>query len=806
MSKQCTKCKKTFDDSVMICPDCKMGLITIAGVPEPEKNEEPSPAAEAANKTISLFSVTSEESAERVVEYLNSQGIPSSYNMNLRERNYKINVAPEKSKEALKAYTAFYAIEAKRLKAEEDKRRAEEEAKKRAEEEARRRAEEEARRKAEAEERRKQEEEEKRRRLEEERKRIQAEEIKRAEAEAERVKNEAQRAREEAEAKVREAEEYKKRIQEEAKLKAEQAKAAAQAKIDALKAQAEEARLRAEEAKRAAEEELKARAEEERKRAAEEALRRKEEEERRKKEESEQRVNRFTDLFKQQSNDTQKSTRTSKGFSFDELGKTEESRFGYIPRVDGEAVSSDFKMPETSNFFEDIEPEDGPIFVETEPVEEYNIGDTIVVDAVEVEPGSEEDTEEVKKNDSGDEYSSFFSSIKQEKFNSIFGAQKEEVPKADDEQEDSGIPFFSGNEFAASSGESTFSSPLPAPEDITTPKEEKTPESIFDSFIRKEPEFSLDDDSRYTTEPIVEDIFADNPFTSKDSSKSSSSDNKVFEEVINKDLKKSGADKFKAAFDSKKNSKFGDTDNIDDIDSGIYRGFVPDYHEDDTDDEDTRIAQSMGFDPEAYKKLKAKTEKRAMERKNNPNKAKPKKEKNPDFVVVDEEEDVKLDYTGFVPDYSQKKDDMSFYTSRTEIDYSKYRKGGAQGSSDDSSNSLASLTGTLRSTNSYELNKLFSVEAVKGTSQPKDFTALKSTNFVLALTGGQLNSLFTSWLITNCTKTTAKQFEKATASNEENYDLKIEGIKALLRSNFGKLDEYALDIIVKRFYNKYIDE
>ena len=158
--------------------------------------------------------------------------------------------------------------------------------------------------------------------------------------------------------------------------------------------------------------------------------------------------------------------------------------------------------------------------------------------------------------------------------------------------------------------------------------------------------------------------------------------------------------------------------------------------------------------------VKPYTEKRAMERKNNPKANKPKKEKNPDFVVVDEEEDVKLDYTGFVPDYSNKKDDMSFYTSRTEIDYSKYRKGGAQGSSDDSSNSLASLTGTLRSTNSYELNKLFSVEAVKGSAQPKDFTALKSTNFVLALTGGQLNSLFTSWLITNCTKTTAKQFEK----------------------------------------------
>ena len=105
MSKQCTKCKKTFDDSVMVCPDCKMGLITIAGAPEPAK-EEPAPA-ENVNKTISLFSVTSEESAERVVEYLNAQGIPSSYNMNLRERNYKINVAPEKSKEALKAYTAF---------------------------------------------------------------------------------------------------------------------------------------------------------------------------------------------------------------------------------------------------------------------------------------------------------------------------------------------------------------------------------------------------------------------------------------------------------------------------------------------------------------------------------------------------------------------------------------------------------------------------------------------------------------------------------------------------------------------------
>ena len=168
-------------------------------------------------------------------------------------------------------------------------------------------------------------------------------------------------------------------------------------------------------------------------------------------------------------------------------------------------------------------------------------------------------------------------------------------------------------------------------------------------------------------------------------------------------------------------------------------------------------------------------------------------------------DEVKIEeYQGFVPDYG-KKEDMSNFTSRIEIDYSKYRKGGAAQSGDES-NSLASLSGTLRSTNQYELNKLFSNEAVKNSAQPTDFTALKSTNFMLALTGGQLNSLFTSWLITNCTKTTVKQYEKATASGEENYTNKIEGIKSLIRSNFGKLDEYALDIIVKRFYNKYLDE
>ncbi len=806
MAKQCTKCKKILDDSLTVCPDCKMGLITIAG--EVENNTEPAeaPAPAPAEREISVFSLTNEESAQRVVEYLNEQGINSYYQFVLRERIYKIFVAQSDSKAALRAYTAFYAVEAKRLKAEEDKRRAEEEARRKAEEEARLKAEEEERLRREEEERRIREEEERQKQIEAERIRAQEEAIRAAEEEARRKKEEAERAKAEVEAKIRAAEEAKVKAAEDAKLKAQEAAKAKLAEVERLKAQAEEAKRKAEEAKKRVEEEAKRRAEEERRRLAEEAEKRKAEEELRKKEESEQRRNRFAAGF-MQADDTTRKKKSSTNFFADIERAAEESnrKYDYIPKVDGEPVSSmDGPSSFQNNPFFDIEPEeDGPIFVETEPVAEYDVGDTIVVDAVEVDPNDEPD--EPAPAETEQPAFDFFSNVKQDKFSSLFGTEKKSKPAPTPAPEPKPVDSFFDSAFSTSKPEikpeiKPEPKPEPKPEVKPEVKEEKPEESPFARRYYDEPE-------RYEKpEPsssVVEDMFSGStPFSSK--SGSSSSGNKVVEEVINNDLKKSASDRLKAAVDkgSSKKAPAPELDEFSDLDDSTYRGFVPDYHEEDnSEDADAKLAKSYGFDPEAYKKLKEKTEQRAHDRKVS-GKDRIKKKNNPDFIV---EEEIKIeDYQGFVPDYTNKEEQMKYYTSRTNIDYSKYRKNG--GNKDEQGGSVAGLNGTLRSSSQYELAKLFSNDTLKASAQPQDFTALKSTNFILALTGGQLNSLFTSWLITNCTKTTVKQYEKETASSEDNYNHKIEGIKSLLRSNFGKLDDYALDIIVKRFYNKYLDE
>ncbi len=657
MSKTCPNCKKVYENDVNICPDCNVELTAdVAVASEPEEI-----------KQISVFSLTNEESAQRVIEYMKEQGVEGEYRYNLREKTYKIFVAQPDARNALRACTSFYAEEAKRIKAEEDKLRAEEEARLRAEEEARLAAEEEERR-------RREEEEAERRRLEEEA-------IKKAEEEARLKAEEAERIRLEAEEAIKKAEETARLLEEEAK------RAAEEEERKRLEAEAEELR-------KAEEERLRLEAEEEAKRQAEKERRRK--------------------LFEQ-------TILAAEAEKQEELKKSPD----YIPLVEGETVlEEDF----FSSVIEEV-PEEGPIFVETEPVDEYEVGDTITVDAVDIE----------------------------------FTEEKPEVEKVPETEEEAFSNFLAG--FKKSKNAALFGE---------EPVEEKK------------------------AEPVVEDLFTDNVFAqlekSVEESKIAENNTNVVEEVINDTLKTSDS---KPNFKSKFASKF---ESLEDVDDGTYKGFIPDYSNTTEEDEDIKIAKSYGFDPDEYKKLKEETAKKAQERKNNPlPKEKP---ANKDFMLV--EEAPLEDYRGFVPDYSQRKDaeKMEFYTKRTAIDYSKYRA-----SSDNSDrNSLADLSATLRSSSQTELSKLFENDVLSVSSKPQDYIALKSSSYILALTGGQLNSLFTAWLMTNCTSATVKQYAKDGATPDENYSNKIDGIKNLLKQNFGKLDDDILEIIVKKFYNKYLDE
>jgi hypothetical protein len=712
MSKTCPKCKKVFeDDSLTVCPDCNEELTVVEEVKE--------------IRQVSVFSLTSEEAAQGIIEYMKEQGIEGTYQYSLRERNYKIYVAQPDARAALKACTSYYSVEAKRLKAEEDKRRAEEEARRQAEEEARRKAEEEERLRREAEEaaaraaeeaRIAAEEEARRQAEEEERLRREAEEAAaRAEEEARiAAEEEARRQAEEEERARREAEEAAARAEEEARRKAEEeAKRAADeaerirlvAEEEARRAEEELARLEAEEAARKAEEEV---------RKAKEEAKRKAEEEEAKRLASEKRRKSFTERF---------------GMADMAEKQREESRriLDSIPHVTGETVHDD--TPDSHD--DDYQPESGPIFVETEPVDEYAVGDTIVVDAVEV--------------NASDETDDFYSSVDDNADNN-----------------DNFDSFFSG--------------------------------------IKKRGS-------------VVEDMFADNLFSndseksedkSDDLNKDSDEEAPTFEEIINSQVHKTEPSVGESSSSHSKRESFASTfakmDAIGDIDDGTYKGFVPDYHEDTTQDEDELIANKYGFSAQDYKELKERTAKKLHDRKANPP-AKPKPE-NKDFKIIEEEE---IDsFRGFVPDYTLAKEEekMKYYTGRTSIDYSKYRTN----SESSERNGLADLNGTLRYSTTTELGNLFNAAALKNSRKPSDYSDIKSSNYLLALTGGQLNALFTSWLMTNVTSVSIRQYEKANATPDQNYENKIEGVKGLLKQNFGKLEDSVIDIIVRKFYNKYLDE
>lgn len=692
MSKICPSCNKTFDDSIINCPNCQIALVP-GGQDNSNIGNE--------TKQVSVFSLTSEASASRVIDYMKEQGVLAEYRYSLREKTFKIFVAEKDAKKALRACTSFYAVEAKRLKAEEDKIREAEEAKRRAEEEEQRRIEEEQRR-IEEEQQRLREEEEARRRAEEE------ETIRKAEEETRIKAEEAERIRLEAEEAVRKAEEAARQFEEDAKLAAQ-----------------EEERLKLE-----AEENEKRKVEEEKERQILEEQRRKEEEKEKKRAESERRRSLF-----------------AKGIRDAEAEKFEEKKrkFHNIPHVEGETVEEEISASNEENF----EPENGPIFVETEPVEEYEVGDTITVDAVEIDMSEALDDAEVFYDQPAEQSSDF-----------------------------SG--FFAG----------------------VGKRKNKISPSIFSPTSDEDKENNDSDNSTSgSQDPLVEEMFTDNVFTSTDSLEQSTKSfggKDIYEEIINDELKSNKSNDSSAA-PSKFAEKFGSIDSIDD---GTYKGFVPDYHteSDEDEDEDVKIAKSYGFDPAEYKKLRESTAKKAQDRKNNPPPRK--RPENKDFILM--EEAPADEYRGFVPDYSQRKEqeNMDYYTNRTTIDYSKYRTN----SGGNDRNALTELNATLRSTSKTELSRLFENDVIRTATKPQDFIALKSSNYLLALTGGQLNSLFTAWLMTNCTTATVKQYVVESATPDENYKNKIEGIKNLLKQNFGKLDDAAIDIIVRKFYNKFLDE
>jgi hypothetical protein len=83
---------------------------------------------------------------------------------------------------------------------------------------------------------------------------------------------------------------------------------------------------------------------------------------------------------------------------------------------------------------------------------------------------------------------------------------------------------------------------------------------------------------------------------------------------------------------------------------------------------------------------------------------------------------------------------------------------------------------------------------------------LKNAAFLLCFNYKRLAKLFNSWMMLNITQQTVRAFESETASDQQNYERKIAGIKKLLIDNFGDLNEVFLDNLVQRYYSKFLEE
>ena len=51
-----------------------------------------------------------------------------------------------------------------------------------------------------------------------------------------------------------------------------------------------------------------------------------------------------------------------------------------------------------------------------------------------------------------------------------------------------------------------------------------------------------------------------------------------------------------------------------------------------------------------------------------------------------------------------------------------------------------------------------------------------------------------------------KEFEKNDQTHEENAESKIEGIKGVIRNTFGEINESFLDYVVRKYYDKYLED
>ncbi len=375
--------------------------------------------------------------------------------------------------------------------------------------------------------------------------------------------------------------------------------------------------------------------------------------------------------------------------------------------------------------------------------------------------------------------------------------------------------------------------PVAVPEQIN--KATKKPETVVKPVIT--PESSPFEAPEETSNTVIEDIIPDGyskketfefesipsrPTDIQDTKIKVSVDNDIIEEVIETNPKLENIPEISqsssfanpekpadssnfAAVGSNKNFSVAPNDALLDNE---FHGFVPDYSSNEEE-----LARAEAAAPTALDEFKKSVEARKQEveainaqaKKEQIRQANLVKELTNGQKIVFEDTDELDNYAGFVPDYTpntNNEEEFDFYKPHQVSSYSKYKKNNKANSSE----SVANIESFMRLTSDDEVENLFISHvpsSSKRTLQPQE---IKNSQFILSISGKRLTKLFNSWMMLNITSKTVHEFEKEDSSDEENYMLKLEGMKKLLIENFGDINEVFLDNLVQKYYSKFLEE
>ena len=471
--------------------------------------------------------------------------------------------------------------------------------------------------------------------------------------------------------------------------------------------------------------------------------------------------------------------------------------------IELEDFSDDVLTPPSMDFTytsePDFEPDEGdsyhtdPIFVETKPVDDEELDDPNIVDAASVITIEKKEAEEEVPEEKDDAFSAFLSNFKKE---SVISQAVEEPAEESESQDDILDNFLNEiheiEKTIETNDHSVIEEVLPDREkysdsdDYTISSTSGRPKDIQDTKIK------VSADSN-----IIEEVFDDNVEVGKAA----------------KDVAFSVADSSAASADTLSQSarKFlKDTDITDYSDLEDYKGFVPDYSfeekKEDIEETPEQAAYRQFTEKVAERKREmelAESQQRSQQtRKNSLEHDLGTGKKKGKIVFEDTEE---LDsYAGFIPDYKPNTDsekDFEFYKPHTVSSYAKYKKG----KKDTSDSSLINMT-HMRATSADEIRNVFIEKIPSNVKNSIDPSFVRSTGFLISMSGKQLAQLFNSWLMLNMTPSYVKQFEKNDQTHEENAESKVEGIKGVIRNTFGEINESFLDYVVRKYYDKYLED